>query len=85
MVSGLPLSLINRSEEILKIYENKDKKKKNYTQTSLFDENLNINNKIEQKKSIIEEEIEKINPYEMTPMDAINFLYKLKKEIKEKR
>jgi len=84
-LAGLPLSLINRSEEILKIYENKDKKKKNYTQTSLFDENLNINNKIEQKKSIIEEEIEKINPYEMTPMDAINFLYKLKKEIKEKR
>ena len=34
------------------------------------------------KKTKIEEELEKINPLEITPMEALNILYKLKNEIK---
>ena len=33
------------------------------------------------EKSPIEEEIKKINPLEMTPMEAMNFLYNLKEKI----
>ena len=33
----------------------------------------------------IEEKIKNINPLEMTPMEALSFLYNLKKEIKDKK
>ena len=36
----------------------------------------------EKKESIIEEELKKINPLEMTPIDAINKLYELKQMMK---
>ena len=49
-------------------------------QTSLFDE---VKEEIEENK--IEKEIKNINPLEMTPIEAINFLYKLKQEIKENK
>ena len=40
---------------------------------------------IEPKKNEVEEKIKEINPLEMTPMEALNFLYDLKKHIKEKK
>ena len=46
--------------------------------------NRNLNKKTEEI-NFIEEKIKGINPLEMTPMDAINFLYEIKKELKEKR
>ena len=32
------------------------------------------------KKSKVEEELEKIDPLEVTPMEALNILYKLKQD-----
>ena len=32
------------------------------------------------KKSKVEEELEKIDPLEITPMEALNILYKLKQD-----
>lgn len=81
-LAGLPKSLIKRSEEILKVYEKKEHHKKEFTQTSLFEFQKEEK---ETKSNIIEEKIKQINPLEMTPMDAINFLYELKKELKEKK
>ena len=80
-LAGLPKSLIKRSEEILKVYEKQDKKEQHFTQTSLFDD---INNDKAATTDPIVEKIKKANPLEMTPMDAINFLYTLKQEMKEK-
>ena len=80
-LAGLPKSLIKRSEEILKVYEKQDKKDQHFTQTSLFDD---INNDKAATTDPIVEKIKKANPLEMTPMDAINFLYTLKQEMKEK-
>ena len=37
------------------------------------------------KENEINEKIKKINPLEMTPMEALNYLYDLKKDIKEKK
>ena len=80
-LAHLPNTLINRAEDILNIYERKNIKKETFTQTSLFE--LNEEEiKEEEKVNEIEEKIKTINPLEMTPMDALSFLYELKKEIK---
>ena len=80
-LAKLPHELIKRSEEILNIYENSNKKKEVFTQTSLFE--LTEEEVTEKEKvNEIEEEIKRINPLEMTPMDSLNFLYELKKKVK---
>lgn len=79
-LANLPKSLIKRAEEILEVYENQEKRETIYTQTSLFDlekeEEINKDDKYLDK-------IKEINPLEMSPMDALNFLYRLKEEMKK--
>ena len=75
---NLPEEIITRAREILNMYEGKEKKKQVYTQTSLF---LDFDRKDD---NIIEEKIKKINPLEITPIEALNILDGLKKEIEEK-
>ncbi len=79
-LAHLPTSLIKRAEDILNVYEKKNIKKETFTQTSLFE----LSESELPKENPIEEKIKEINPLEMTPMDAINFLYELKKEVKNK-
>ena len=75
-LAKLPDSLINRASEILDVYEKQDKKEEKFAQISLdFDS-------IEPQKSDIEEKIKNINPLEITPLEALNILYELKKELK---
>lgn len=83
-LANLPESLINRASEVLDIYENKSNKKEVFTQTSLFDldeEEVTV----ESKNDKIIEKITNSNPIEMTPMEAINFLYEIKKELKDNK
>lgn len=80
-LAHLPESLIKRADEILNIYEKKNIKKETFTQTSLFEL---TESEIEEKPNPIEEKIKEINPLEMTPMEALNYLYELKKEVKRK-
>jgi len=77
-LANLPTSLINRAEEILSSYEKKSTKQQTFSQTSLF---LDIE---EEKESEIEKDLKNINPLEMTPIDALNFLYELKNKLKKK-
>ena len=84
-LAGLPTSLIERSKDILNIYENMDKKEQTFKQTSFFDGTYEYKNKNEEQISRVEEKVKNINPVEMTPMDAINFLFELKKEVKERK
>jgi len=79
-LAKLPKSLIQRADEVLSIYEKKNIKKETFTQTSLFEL---TESETEPKKNQIEEKIKAINPLEMTPMEALNFLYDLTKEVKE--
>ena len=81
-LAHLPKSLIDRAAEILNVYEKKNIKKETFTQTSLFELS---ETEIVEEKNEIEEKIKEINPLEMTPMEALNFLYDLKKEIKDKK
>ena len=76
-LANLPNTLIDRATNILSVYENKEEKRDIKIQESLpLDELMN------DKKSVIEEEIEKINILEITPMEAMNILYNLKEKIK---
>ena len=75
-LAHLPEELIKKANEILNKYENKEKKIPTNTEQISFD-------LYEEKKSEVEEELSKINPLEMTPIDAINTLYELKQKIKK--
>ena len=72
----LPDEVIKRADEILEVYEGNEKKRDVKIQEALpIDELI-------QQKSKIEEEIEKINPLEITPIEALNILYNLKEMVK---
>ena len=81
-LAHLPKSLIDRAADILNVYEKKNIKKEVFTQTSLFEL---TESEIKNEKNPIEEKVKEINPLEMTPMEALNFLYNLNKETKEKK
>ncbi len=81
-LAKLPVSLIKRASEILDIYEKKNVKKEVFTQTSLFEL---TENELTEKPNEIEEELKKINPLEMSPMQALNYLYDLKKKISTRK
>ena len=81
-LAHLPESLIKRADEILNVYEHKNKKKETYTQTSLFEL---TENKEKEDKNEIEEKIKNVNPLEMTPIEALNLLFELNKEAKRNK
>ena len=71
--------MINRANQILEVYENKERKRDIKIQQALsFDEMV-------KEESVIEQELEKINPLEITPLEALNVLYKLKEEMKKNK
>ena len=72
-LAKLPDSLIQRADEILKGYEKQEKKEK-VVELALPLE--------EEKVSIVEEKIKNMDILNMTPMDALNTLFELKKDIK---
>ena len=75
-LASLPDSLIKRADQILKVYENKEKARDVIVQQELvFPE--------EEKESKLENEIKNIDVLNLTPLDALNILYKLKEEIGE--
>ena len=80
-LAKLPKSLIERADEILDMYENKSKKEQTFTQTSLF---LDFDEDKE-KSSKIEEKLKDINPLEITPIEALNILYELKRDLDDKK
>ena len=75
-LANLPSVLINRANQILNVYENKEIKRDIKIQESLPIEELIP------KESEIEKYVKSINPLEITPLEALNILYKLKEKIK---
>lgn len=74
-LANLPKEVTDRAEEILSVYEKKEAKRDIVIQTTLPLD-------FEPKESPIEKELKELNILEITPMDAINILYKLKNNIK---
>ena len=81
-LAKLPKALIDRASDVLSVYEKKNIKKETFTQTSLFEL---TESEAEPKVNETEEKIKSINPLEMTPMEALSFLYELSKEVKDKK
>jgi DNA mismatch repair protein MutS len=77
-LANLPNSLIKRADEILKIYEDKERKRDVVVQTSLTLDDLI------KEDSLVEKEIKDLDLFNTTPMDALNLLYKLKEQINKK-
>ena len=76
-LANLPTPLIKRASEILKVYENKEKKRDIKIQ-----EALPIDELMDKTESEIEKEIKELDILKITPIDALNLLYKLQEKIK---
>lgn len=76
-LSGMPVEVIKRAEEILKVYEKNSSKPSNrpVEQVSFDFETPNT--------SDIEERLKEIDPLKITPIEAINILYELKEQLKK--
>ena len=79
-LADMPESLLDRASEILKEYESSSKK-------NIQDDKVQLSFDLFEEKSSekdeIKESLEKINPLEMTPIEALNYLYELKEKIKK--
>ena len=73
-LASLPESLIKRADSILKVYESKEKKRDTIIQEVLPLEFIN-------DKSIVEEKLKEIDLTNTTPIEALNILFELKKDI----
>ena len=76
-LAGLPKEVIDRANVILNEYESKDNNSKKDSSMQMM---LPLN--FEEKKSIVEEELKKIDVLNITPIEAINILNSLKEKIK---
>ncbi len=77
-MTDMPEEIIKSAEEILNGYEQKKKNKEEERVQLSFDFDTE-----KQEEEKIQEKIKKCNPLEMTPIEALNFLYDLKMEIKK--
>ncbi len=75
-LAKLPTEVLERAEEILSVHEKKSNKKQSFTQTTLF-----LEEEKPSPESLIIDKLNKIDPLTMTPIDALNSLYELKKDI----
>lgn len=75
-LAGLPVSVIQRADQILEIYENKEQKRDRKVQECLPIEDLIP------KKVPVEEAIRNLDPLQMSPMEALTFLCDWKEKIK---
>ena len=75
-LADLPNSLIERANQILKVYENKEQKRDIIVQESLpLDELM-------KEDSQVEKEIKNLDILSVTPLEALNILYSLKEKIR---
>lgn len=77
-LAGLPDEVLQNARAILNVYEDNSKKKRNDTHVEQI--SMDFEHK---KNSELDEFIDKIDPLNTTPIEAINLLYKIK-EIKKK-
>lgn len=78
-LANLPKKLISRADEILKVYESKE-----FNRDIKIQESLPLDDLIDNAKSSkLKEELKLINPLEITPLEALNILVKLKELSKD--
>lgn len=78
-LAKLPTSLIKRANEILSVYESKEKKNL-FVQAELKFEEPKVNDEYNE----IIDKIKDLKPLDISPMEALNILYNLKKEVDDR-
>ncbi len=73
-LAGMPKELLKRADSILKVYEETEQKRERVVQAELP--------LVVEIASAIEEEIKELDILNVTPLEALNILYKLKEKIK---
>ena len=76
-LANLPDNLIKRASDILSVYESKEKKRDIKIQ-----ESLPLDLVMPKEETYVESKLKEIDPLNITPMDAMNILYDLKKNLK---
>ena len=76
-LANLPDKLIKRASDILSVYESKEKKRDIKIQ-----ESLPLDLLMDKEESKLEKKLKDIDPMNITPMEALNLICELKKEIK---
>ncbi len=79
-LASMPEDLLKRADEILKEYENGSKTKKEAPKIQL---SLDFEEENTKKESELQKKLDSIDPLNMTPLDALNYLYDLKQSIKK--
>lgn len=79
-LANLPKELIDNATKILNKYENKKTKVSNFEQTTLFEEK-----ELDKEDNKLEEKLKEIDPLYLTPIDALNLIFELKKELKQNK
>lgn len=79
-LANLPKELIKNATKILNQYENKKTKVSNFEQTTLFEEK-----ELDKEENKLEEKLKEIDPLYLTPIDALNLIFELKKELKQNK
>ena len=77
-LANLPKEVIDRASEILSVYENKKETKSKFQQTS-----FEFNVEPPKQDNMVIEELKRLNPLNMTPIEALNKLYELVSEVKK--
>lgn len=77
-LANLPKEVIDRASEILSVYENKKETKSKFQQTS-----FEFNVEPPKQDNLVIEELKRLNPLNMTPIEALNKLYELVSEVKK--
>lgn len=79
-LANLPKELIDNATKTLNQYENKKTKVSNFEQTTLFEEK-----ELDKEENKLEEKLKEIDPLYLTPIDALNLIFELKKELKQNK
>lgn len=74
-LANLPNSLIKRANEILNTYENKKE--------IPIKNQISFNLDSKKDDNVVVKKLKNINPVEITPLEALNIIYELKKDIQE--
>lgn len=74
-LANLPNSLIKRANEILSTYENKKE--------IPIKNQISFNLDSKKEDNVVVKKLKNINPVEITPLEALNIIYELKKDIQE--
>src|SRR5699024_4782119 len=83
-IAGLPSSLLTRADAILKTFETQNAVQDKAAPSKIAEENqqLSLFSEVSEEENKALEDLKTMNVMEMTPMDALNALYELQKQLR---